>query len=58
MVKRAVMLNLDHDNVEYLKGKRINISAYTDRFIAELCFAVKRGGTIQIGRVEEKVEHK
>jgi len=33
MVKRHVMLSLDHNNIEYLKSKRINISAYTDRFI-------------------------
>lgn len=55
-MKRAVTLNLDHENVEYLKGKRINISSYVNRFLTELVFAAEHGSTIRIGRLEEPIE--
>lgn len=55
-MKRAVTLNLDHENVEYLKGKRINISSYVNRFLTELVFAVEHGSKIRVGRSEEPIE--
>lgn len=56
MVKRAVTLSLTHETIEELKARHINISAYVDRFITELRYAVEHGSTIRIGRVEEEVQ--
>jgi len=56
MVKRAVTLSLTHETIEELKVRRINISAYVDRFIAELLFAAKHGSKIRIGRVEVEIQ--
>ena len=56
MVKRQVTLSLTHETIEELKRRHINISAYVDRFIAELLFAAKHGNKIRIGRVKVEIK--